>query len=67
MRCIVFVERVITAIVLEALLNALLPRHNSWRAKFIAGNGCKMQNQSRKIQNEIVEQFRMGLVCWILR
>lgn len=67
MRCIVFVERVITAIVLEALLNALLPKYNSWKAKFIAGNGCKMQNQSRTKQNEIVKQFRMGLVCCFLR
>lgn len=63
MRCIVFVERVITAIVLETLLNILLPKYNSWRAKFIAGNGSKLQNQSRKCQNEIVEEFRMGLVC----
>ncbi|XP_039686333.1 endoribonuclease Dicer homolog 2 isoform X2 [Medicago truncatula] len=62
MRCIVFVERVIAAIVLEVLLNALLPKYNSWRAKFIAGTGSKLQNQTRKIQNEIVEEFRKGLV-----
>ncbi|KEH20231.1 endoribonuclease dicer-like protein [Medicago truncatula] len=62
MRCIVFVERVITAIVLEVLLNTLLPKYNSWTAKFIAGNGSKLQNQSRKNQNQIVEDFRMGLV-----
>ncbi|XP_058723585.1 endoribonuclease Dicer homolog 2-like, partial [Vicia villosa] len=62
MRCIVFVERVITAIVLEILLNTLLPKYNSWRTKFIAGNSSKLQNQSRKCQNEIVEEFRMGLV-----
>ncbi|KEH42074.1 endoribonuclease dicer-like protein [Medicago truncatula] len=62
MRCIVFVERVITAIVLEVLLNNLLPKYNSWTAKFIAGNSSKLQNQSRKNQNQIVEDFRMGLV-----
>ncbi|XP_045805970.1 endoribonuclease Dicer homolog 2-like isoform X2 [Trifolium pratense] len=62
MRCIVFVERVITAIVLEVLLNTLLPKYNSWRAKYIAGNSSRLQHQSRKTQNEIVEEFRMGLV-----
>nr|XP_004486471.1 endoribonuclease Dicer homolog 2 isoform X1 [Cicer arietinum] len=66
MRCIVFVERVITAIVLETLLNTLLPKYNSWRAKFIAGNSSQLQNQSRKIQNEIVEEFRLGLVNIII-
>jgi endoribonuclease Dicer len=66
MRCIVFVERVIAAIVLEVLLNALLPKYNSWRAKYIAGTGSKLQNQTRKIQNEIVEEFRKGLVCCFL-
>jgi endoribonuclease Dicer len=63
MRCIVFVERVITAVVLEVLLNTMLPKYNSWRTNYIAGNGSKLQNQSRKSQNEIVEEFRMGLVC----
>jgi endoribonuclease Dicer len=63
MRCIVFVERVITAMVLEVLLNTMLPKYNSWRTNYIAGNGSKLQNQSRKSQNEIVEEFRMGLVC----
>ncbi|CAJ2657950.1 unnamed protein product [Trifolium pratense] len=62
MRCIVFVERVITARVLEVLLNTLLPKYISWRAKSIAGNNSKLQNQSRKCQNEIVEEFRDGLV-----
>ncbi|KAJ1420894.1 Ribonuclease III domain [Sesbania bispinosa] len=62
MRCIVFVERVITAIVLQALLNALLPKYNSWKAKFIAGHNFGLQNQSRIKQNEIVEEFRMGLI-----
>jgi endoribonuclease Dicer len=66
MRCIIFVERVITAIVLEILLNTLLPKYNSWTAKFIAGNGSKLQNQTRKNQNQIVEDFRMGLVCYFL-
>ncbi|TKY72393.1 Endoribonuclease Dicer-like 2 [Spatholobus suberectus] len=62
MRCIIFVERVITAIVLQDLLNTLLPKYNSWRTKFIAGHNFGLQNQSRRKQNGIVEEFRMGLV-----
>ncbi|XP_028180116.1 endoribonuclease Dicer homolog 2-like isoform X1 [Glycine soja] len=62
MRCIIFVERVITAVVLRDLLNTLLPKYNSWKTKFIAGQNFGLQNQSRKKQNEIVEEFRMGLV-----
>ncbi|XP_061339730.1 endoribonuclease Dicer homolog 2-like isoform X2 [Gastrolobium bilobum] len=62
MRCIVFVERVLTAIVLQALLNALLPKYNDWKTKFIAGYNFGLQNQSRNRQNEIVEEFRVGLV-----
>ncbi|KAL5140770.1 Endoribonuclease Dicer 2 [Glycine soja] len=62
MRCIIFVERIITAIVLEDLLNTLLPKYNSWKTKFIAGYNFGLQNQSRTKQNEIVNEFRMGLV-----
>ena len=62
-RCIIFVQRVITAIVLQDLLNTLLPTINSWKTKFIAGHNFGLQNQSRKKQNKIVEEFQMGLVC----
>ncbi|XP_027927327.1 endoribonuclease Dicer homolog 2-like [Vigna unguiculata] len=62
MRCIVFVERIITAIVLEDLFNTLLPKYNTWKTKFIAGNNFGLKNQSRNKQNKIVEEFRMGLV-----
>ncbi|KAL5176997.1 Endoribonuclease Dicer 2 [Glycine soja] len=61
MRCIIFVQKVITAIVLRDLLNTLLPKYNSWKTKFIAGKKFGLQNQSRKKQNEIVEEFQMGL------
>ncbi|XP_020230787.1 endoribonuclease Dicer homolog 2 isoform X2 [Cajanus cajan] len=61
-RCIIFVERIITAVVLQDLLNTLLPKYNSWKTKFIAGQNCGLQNQSRRKQNDIVEEFRMGLV-----
>ncbi|KAK7380380.1 hypothetical protein VNO78_32890 [Psophocarpus tetragonolobus] len=62
MRCIIFVERIITAIVLQDLLNTLLPKYNSWKTKFIVGQNFGLQKQSRRQQNEIVEEFRMGLV-----
>ncbi|XP_019440116.1 PREDICTED: endoribonuclease Dicer homolog 2-like [Lupinus angustifolius] len=62
MRCIVFVERVITAVVLETLLNVLLPKYNSWKTKFIAGHNSGLKNQTRNKQNEIVEEFRDGSV-----
>ncbi|XP_022776009.1 endoribonuclease Dicer homolog 2-like isoform X2 [Durio zibethinus] len=61
-RCIIFVERVITAIVLQSLFSELLPKHNSWKTKYIAGNNSGLQNQTRKKQNEIVEEFRKGMV-----
>ncbi|XP_022635484.1 endoribonuclease Dicer homolog 2 isoform X2 [Vigna radiata var. radiata] len=62
MRCIIFVERIITAVVLEDLFNTLLPKYNNWKTKFIAGHNFRLKNQSRNKQNEIVEEFRMGLV-----
>ncbi|KAM7272342.1 hypothetical protein ACFE04_027005 [Oxalis oulophora] len=61
-RCIIFVERVISAIVLQSLLSELLPKINGWKTKHIAGNNSGLQSQTRKLQNEIVEEFRKGLV-----
>ncbi|KAK4265992.1 hypothetical protein QN277_026970 [Acacia crassicarpa] len=62
MRCIIFVERIITAIALEALLREVLPKYNGWKTKHIAANSSKLQNQTRTNQNEIIEEFRMSLV-----
>ena len=62
-RCIVFVERVITAVVLESLLRELLPKHSGWKTKYMAGNNSGLQSQTRQMQNEIVEEFRKGMVC----
>ncbi|KAG6758162.1 hypothetical protein POTOM_038498 [Populus tomentosa] len=61
-RCIVFVERVITAVVLESLLTELLPKHSGWKTKYMAGNNSGLQSQTRQKQNEIVEEFRKGMV-----
>ncbi|WCJ38881.1 dicer-like 2 [Euphorbia peplus] len=66
LRCIVFVERIITAIVLESLLSELLPRYNDWKAKFIAGNSWSLRSQTKKTQNEIVQEFREGTVNIII-
>ncbi|XP_059665629.1 endoribonuclease Dicer homolog 2 isoform X2 [Cornus florida] len=62
LRCIIFVERVITAIALQALLTELLPKLSGWKTEYTAGNQSGLQSQSRKKQNEIVEQFRKGMV-----
>ena len=62
MRCIVFVERVITAITLCRLLDVLLPSLSGWKTKYIAGSNTLVQLQSRKTQNEIIEELRKGAV-----
>ncbi|TMW86618.1 hypothetical protein EJD97_021111 [Solanum chilense] len=62
LRCIIFVERIITAIVLRSLLNELLPELCGWRTEYTAGHISVVQSQSRKLQNKIVEEFRKGLV-----
>ncbi|KAL1825871.1 hypothetical protein ACET3Z_012649 [Daucus carota] len=60
LRCIVFVERVITAITLCRLLDVLLPSLSGWKTKYIAGSNTLVQLQSRKTQNEIIEELRKG-------
>lgn len=62
LRSIVFVERIITAIVIRILLNELLPESTGWRTEYTAGNNSRLQSQSRKEQNEIVDEFRKGTV-----
>ncbi|KAK8567711.1 hypothetical protein V6N12_006288 [Hibiscus sabdariffa] len=61
-RCIIFVERVLTAIVLQSLLSELLPKCSNWKAKYVAGNSSGLLNQTRNKQNEIVEEFRKGMI-----
>ncbi|KAG8503299.1 hypothetical protein CXB51_001265 [Gossypium anomalum] len=61
-RCIIFVERIIAAVVLQSLFSELLPKYGNWKTKYIAGNNSGLQNQTRKKQNEIVEEFRKGIV-----
>ncbi|XP_022987458.1 endoribonuclease Dicer homolog 2 isoform X1 [Cucurbita maxima] len=61
-RCLVFVERIVTAVALQTLLSVLLPKHTCWKAKYIAGRNSGLQTQTKKKQNEIVEEFRCGKV-----
>ncbi|KAJ0644742.1 putative ribonuclease III [Helianthus annuus] len=62
MRCIIFVERVISAIVLKTLLCELYPKLFGWKTEYTAGNNSVMQSQSRGAQNKIVDEFRKGTV-----
>ncbi|KAK4487898.1 hypothetical protein RD792_003636 [Penstemon davidsonii] len=62
LRCIVFVERIVTAIAISSLLNELLPEFTGWRSEYTAGNSSRLQSQSRKEQNAIVDEFRKGTV-----
>ncbi|KAK6775177.1 hypothetical protein RDI58_026178 [Solanum bulbocastanum] len=56
LRCIIFVERIITAIVLRSLLNELLLEQSGWRTEVTTGRISMVK------QNKIVEEFRKGLV-----
>ncbi|TQE05974.1 hypothetical protein C1H46_008398 [Malus baccata] len=62
LKCIIFVERVITSIGIQSLLCEFLPKCTDWKTKYIAGNNSVVQSQSRTKQNEIVEEFRNGMV-----
>ncbi|XP_047956209.1 endoribonuclease Dicer homolog 2 isoform X1 [Salvia hispanica] len=66
LRCIVFVERIVTAIVIRILLNELLPEVTGWRTEYTAGNNSRFQSQSRKEQNKIVDELRKGTVNIII-
>ncbi|CAM0947604.1 unnamed protein product [Alopecurus aequalis] len=61
LRCIVFVERVITSIVLESLLSTI-SQMSGRIVKHIAGNRPLVHHQSRNKQTEIVDSFRGGKV-----
>ncbi|OVA08941.1 Helicase [Macleaya cordata] len=61
LRCIIFVERVITAIVLQSLLSQV-SELSCWKTSYMAGNGSGLQFQSRKKQIDIIDDFRKGTV-----
>ncbi|KAL5998516.1 hypothetical protein ACLOJK_009459 [Asimina triloba] len=61
LRCIVFVERVISAIVLKAVLSQV-SRLSCWNTTYMAGNQSGLQCQTRNEQIKIVDAFRDGAV-----
>ncbi|KAK1273870.1 hypothetical protein QJS04_geneDACA021907 [Acorus gramineus] len=61
LRCIIFVERIITAIVLQKLLSQV-PELLKWKTNYAVGNNSGMQSQSKKEQIDIVDAFREGKV-----
>lgn len=63
MRCLIFVERVVTARVLKSLLSELHSKLFDWKTEYVAGNNALMQSQSRGVQNKIVDEFHKGIVC----
>uniref|UniRef100_A0A0V0J0M9 Putative ovule protein n=1 Tax=Solanum chacoense TaxID=4108 RepID=A0A0V0J0M9_SOLCH len=60
LRCIIFVERIVTAIVLRSLLNELLPERSGWRTEYTAGHISVLQSQSRKIKIKLLKNFARG-------
>ncbi|KAK1311372.1 hypothetical protein QJS10_CPA08g00468 [Acorus calamus] len=61
LRCIIFVERIITAIVLRTLLSQV-PKLLKWKTSYAVGNNSGMQSQSKKEQIDTVDAFREGKV-----
>ncbi|XP_066370004.1 endoribonuclease Dicer homolog 2a-like isoform X3 [Miscanthus floridulus] len=65
LRCIVFVKRVITSIVLEALLSTI-NQMSGWSVTHMAGRNFGLQHQNRNKHVEIVDSFRSGKVHLII-
>lgn len=65
LRCIVFVQRVITATVLQSLLSSLL-QFSKWGCSHMSGNKSGLQTQSRKEHLSIVDSFRRGKINIII-
>jgi endoribonuclease Dicer len=61
LRCIVFVERVITSIILESLLSTI-HQMSGWIVRYMAGS----QQQCRNKHIEIIDSFRRGKVHLII-
>lgn len=62
MRCIVFVERIITAIVLKYLLSSL-HQMAGWGIEYLVGSNFNiLQSRSINEKNKIVDAFRRGEV-----
>lgn len=64
LRCIVFVQRVITAIVLHSLVSEML-QFSHWKSTYVAGNRSGLKSQTRNEQCRIVDAFREGNVSFV--
>ncbi|KAL8159220.1 hypothetical protein V2J09_000757 [Rumex salicifolius] len=62
LRCIVFVERVITSIALQLFLNEKLEKECGWKTKYTARPQNHFKSQSRQDQHKVIDEFRAGKV-----
>ena len=62
MKCIIFVNRIITARSLACVLQQL-GILSAWRCSYLVGVHSGLKNMSRKTTNAILERFRAGEVC----
>lgn len=65
MKCIIFVNRIITARSLAYVLQQLRFL-SAWRCSYLVGVHSGLRNISRKSTNAILEKFRSGEVCIML-
>ncbi|KAF5180350.1 Endoribonuclease dicer-like protein [Thalictrum thalictroides] len=65
LRCIVFVERVITAIALQSFLSEVLISMG-WTVTYMAGSRSGLHSQRRNEQFDIIDSFRKGVVNIII-
>lgn len=61
MKCIIFVNRIVTARSLSYILQNLKILE-SWKCSFLVGVHSGLKNMSRKTMNIILEKFRSGEV-----
>ncbi|KAL5723260.1 hypothetical protein ACHQM5_006678 [Ranunculus cassubicifolius] len=61
LRCIIFVERVVTAIALNSLLSEVVAS-NGWTTTYMAGSTSGLNSQRRKEHFNIIDLFRKGAV-----
>ncbi|KAG0464031.1 hypothetical protein HPP92_020100 [Vanilla planifolia] len=61
LKCIVFVQRIVTAIVLQSLLCEIKDL-SGWGVRYMAGNSSSLHSQTRNQQISIVDEFRDGKV-----
>jgi endoribonuclease Dicer len=66
MKCIIFVNRIVTARLLSYILQKL-KFLASWKCDFLVGVHSGVKSMSRKTMNIILERFRSGEVMLIFK